>query len=147
MIAIVLVVIIVIILIVIAGNYSGGKELKITLSDSTLIDAIIDGTKTVEGRKNSRHFENLKAKDDFIFRVGDRQLQCKVVKVTPYESIEEFFDSEGVENVLPGVPLDKAIESYRILNKVDDTEAIKKIADEKDGKWFLGIKFKFIKEL
>ena len=126
------------------GTDGGGEvKIKITDEDGSIMKAIVDGKKTVEGRKTAKYFTKLEPGDKFIFVSDKDMLECELVNVKNYESIEAFFDDNPVESVLPGGSLEDAISSYKKLNDVDN-ERIAQIAERNDGKWFSAITFKYI---
>lgn len=94
------------------------------------------GRKTVEGRKLSSKYANLKPDQIVRFYCGDDSFEVKIVKVVLYKSLEEYLLVEGVEKVLPGiVSVEDAVNVYLQYNSREELE--------KAG-GFLAIHFKVI---
>jgi hypothetical protein len=88
---------------------------------------ILLGIKTVEGRLNKNKFKDIKEGDivewsnnDF----GPRKVVTKIVKKTFYVTFNEYLDSEGIENCLPGINniKDGLDVYYKYYNKEDEAE-------------------------
>lgn len=61
------------------------------------------GLKTIEGRKYNAKYANLKSGDLLDFYCGDQNFLTEVVEVKVYKTLEEYLETEGFQNVLPGV--------------------------------------------
>jgi ASC-1-like (ASCH) protein len=88
---------------------------------------ILLGIKTVEGRLNKNRFKEMKEGDivewsnnDF----GPRKVVTKIVKKTFYKSFNEYLNSEGIENCLPGINniKDGLAVYYKYYKKEDEVE-------------------------
>ena len=78
---------------------------------------IKNGLKTIEGRKFSEKYASLKPGEIVRFHCDDNSFLTEVVKVVPYNSLEEYLHIEGVENVLPGIKsFEEALEIYLGFN-------------------------------
>ncbi len=85
----------------IGGNQS--YELHVSEPWFTLI---LLGLKTIEGRKNKGIFKTMNIddviewkNDDFI----DRRVKTRVVRKAVYDTFENYLNSEGLQNCLPGI--------------------------------------------
>ncbi len=73
--------------------------------------AIAEGKKKVEGRLYDEKRQGIKPGDTIIF---ENKLMCVVKDVRVYSSFREMLESEGIENVLPGVEsVEEGIMVYR----------------------------------
>lgn len=74
---------------------------------------IKNGLKTIEGRKFSDKYASLKPGEILRFYCENNSFLTEVVKVVPYRSVEEYLDTEGFENVLPGTKtFEEALDIY-----------------------------------
>lgn len=79
------------------------------------------GLKTVEGRKFSDKYASLKPGEIVRFHCADNSFLTEVVKVIPYQSLEEYLHVEGFEKVLPGIEsFQEAIDVYLGFNNNDN---------------------------
>lgn len=69
----------------------------------TYFDLIRDGTKDVEGRKNSPTWSWVEPGVKFTLRSGNETLEVKCVATRLYASLEEYLMKEGLARTLPGV--------------------------------------------
>lgn len=115
-----------------------------------LYEQIIEGKKTVEGRKNSPIYQTIKVGD--ILLLSDRSkgiLECAVTYVNLYADVNEYLAAEGLGAVF-GDPI-----SCRAISNIQDGANIyrefvpdKQIVylKEKYGQGFMGIGIKFLHE-
>jgi ASC-1-like (ASCH) protein len=78
-------------------------------------DGIKTGLKTVEGRLNNQKFIGLKSEDliNFTLVDSDEFIKCKIKEINRYLTFKEMLETEGVQNMLPGIEsLEKAIQIY-----------------------------------
>jgi ASC-1-like (ASCH) protein len=74
------------------------------------------GLKTVEGRKNSGKYADMKVgeiikwtNDDFDYR----SCRTKIIRKEVYETFQEYLEKEGLINCLPGMPdMDTGLSVY-----------------------------------
>lgn len=100
--------------------------------ESTLVEAIKNGDKTIEIRLAKPRFlliqedDILSIREDFYFE-GDvleslsHALEVKVTQVVYFESLQETFDAINYESALPtATSIDDAIKIYRQFYSVED---------------------------
>ena len=79
-------------------------------------DYLYRGKKTVEGRKKSSKFKDIKPNDVVLFVLkghSEIYFHAKVVDVKYYKTLREYLQSEGIEKCLPGITeLEKAVAIY-----------------------------------
>jgi len=81
------------------------------------------GRKTVEGRKLSHKYSNLKPDQIVRFYCCDDSFEVKIVKIVQYKSLEEYLLIEGVEKVLPGIEsFEDAVNVYLQYNSCEELE-------------------------
>ena len=87
-------------------------------------DAIESGLKTVEGRKGSLTFVNVKVGDYFRFVSSDgRTYLTKISNIVPYPSVESYLLTEGLNKTLPGVKtLEEGVAIYNEFWTPEDVE-------------------------
>lgn len=106
-----------------------------------LYQYIIDGIKTVEGRKNSEQYQKIQKDDMILFEYRDKgrdkdSILCKVTYVNKYKDVKSYLETETLEKTLPCV---KTInEGIKIYESFVSKEQIEKLG-------FLGIGIEFIK--
>ena len=68
-------------------------------------DAIVFHGKTVEGRKGSPKWIDIKVGDviRFVSAEKEKEIQKKVIAVRKYNNITTFLEHEGLIHVLPGI--------------------------------------------
>ena len=79
----------------------------------TLIQAKL---KTVEGRLNSGKFATFRKGDHICWSVkgSKKRCTCTVVDSVQYDTFASMLDTEGIQNVLPGVPdIESGVKVYR----------------------------------
>jgi len=78
--------------------------LKLSLR-SEYFNAIKAGTKTVEGRLNTAKFKDLKPGMPICFVLPEtgEELYCNVQAINIYPSWLDMLQSEGLQNMLPGI--------------------------------------------
>jgi ASC-1-like (ASCH) protein len=109
-----------------------------------LYQAIIDGTKTVEGRKNSEQYQKIKQDDTIMFDYENRGiLVCKVTYVNKYADVEEYLNGESLQVALPCA--DTIEDGIKIYERFVPKDEITKLKN-KYGFGFLGIGIKFLYE-
>jgi ASC-1-like (ASCH) protein len=75
------------------------------------LKAIAEGKKKIEGRLYDEKRQKIKPGDIIIF---ENKLMCVVKDIRVYSSFREMLESEGIENVLPGVrDIEEGIKVYR----------------------------------
>ena len=103
--------------------------------ESTMLDAIIDGRKTIEGRLNRGKFAQYQPGDivelrrdtrdaDGILHDGDvAEIRVRVVAVRPYVSFLEMIEAEGYQRVIPDAtsPQD-AVDEYDKYYSAEDQQ-------------------------
>lgn len=109
----------------------------INLPSCPLLDYIKNGTKTVEGRKNSSTYHNIKKDDIIIFKTkGETDVYAKVTYVNKYKTLEDYLKTETIEKTLPCVKsLEEGIQMYNRWSSEKERNELK----EKYGYAFLGI--------
>ncbi len=92
---------------------------------------LYNGEKTVEGRKQSSKYKNLKVGDILRFQVNGELLDNKIPKefyakicdIKLYSTIREYLQTEGINKCLPGVTeIDEAVNVYTSLMKTTEEE-------------------------
>ncbi len=73
--------------------------------DQRWFDAIDGGEKSVEGRLENDKIVNLTRgeKVKFACKEDGRQLICNIIRITPYNSLNDYLISEGLHCTLPGI--------------------------------------------
>ncbi len=85
--------------------------------------AIKYGRKTVEGRKLSPKYANLKPGQTVRFYCGSDSFNVQIIKVVKYQTLEQYLQTEGFSNVLPGVVcLEDALKVYLQYNSKEALE-------------------------
>jgi ASC-1-like (ASCH) protein len=75
------------------------------------LEAIAEGKKKIEGRLYDEKRQRIKPGDTIIF---ENRLMCIVKDIRVYSSFREMLESEGIENVLPGVKdVEEGLNVYR----------------------------------
>ena len=65
------------------------------------------GLKTVEGRKNKGKFKEMQVGDIITWVNNDfleRKIKTKIVRKAEYRTFEEYLNTEGLNDCLPGMP-------------------------------------------
>jgi len=109
----------------------------INLPSCPLLDYIKSGTKTVEGRKNSPTYHNIKKDDIIIFKTkGETDVYAKVTYVNKYKTLEDYLKIETIEKTLPCVKsLEEGMEMYNRWSSEKERNELR----QKYGYAFLGI--------
>lgn len=82
---------------------------------------IRSGVKTVEGRKYSTKYLNLKCGDLLEFYCDNESFLTEVVELKVYKTLEEYLETEGFQNVLPDVnSFEEAVKVYLQYNSRDE---------------------------
>lgn len=118
-------------------------EYKISFYNPTLFnktynlsDSIRNKIKTVEGRKNSLKYQNIKKNDIIIFELkNEPDIKVLVIYVNKYKNVKEYLLNETLEKTLPGV--DNIEEGIKIYEQFNPSQIIEKYG-------FLGIGIKLI---
>ena len=72
-----------------------------------------NGTKTVEGRKNTHTYKRIRVGDRINFINGAESFLAEVTDIREYPSIEQYFEDVTLENALPGVKtLEEGLATY-----------------------------------
>ncbi|ASJ02073.1 isomerase [Thermococcus profundus] len=75
------------------------------------LKAIAEGEKKIEGRLYDEKRQKIRPGDTIIF---ENKLMCVVKDLRVYSSFREMLESEGIENVLPGIEsIDDGVAVYR----------------------------------
>lgn len=106
-----------------------------------LTEYIIRGIKTVEGRKNSPQYHNIKKGDTLIINDPNIEIKCIVTYVNKYDDVRDYLQKETIEKALPCVKsIDEGIEFYNKFTKPEERKRLK----DKYGFGFLGIGIKLV---
>jgi ASC-1-like (ASCH) protein len=93
------------------------------------------GIKTIEGRKYSTKYQDLRKNDIIIFCNKDDKFKAKVVNITIYKNLDEYLTQNDLNNILPTIKsLEKAREIYLNFNSEEELKKYK----------FIGIEIKVI---
>ena len=104
------------------------------------LEAIQEGTKTVEGRIYRGRYTKVAPGDKVCFLSGSIKVLCRVLSVNKYSKFEQMLEKEGVNRCLPGIYNTKegiriyySFGNYKELEKQYGVVAfkIKKIQSEK----------------
>jgi ASC-1-like (ASCH) protein len=97
-----------------ALKQTGGSNEIIEISLRKIyVDAIKNGSKTIEGRINSGFFKTLKSGQTVKFFSKEGNVTCKIVKIAFYKSFKEMLETEGFKNCIPEVnSLEDAVKIY-----------------------------------
>jgi len=115
-----------------------------------LYEQIVEGKKTVEGRKNSPTYQKINVGDMLL--LSDRSkgiLECEVTYVNLYADVEEYLAKEGLETALGNT-----VKCRNVSNIQDASNIYYEFVKEKEiinlkktfGHGFLGIGIKFLHE-
>jgi ASC-1-like (ASCH) protein len=120
------------------------------LENCHLYDQIIEGKKTVEGRKNSEQNQDIKIGDILLFSDKSRGiLECEVTYVHYYSDIAEYLAGESLNKVFGDTSKCRNVktieEGVKIYREYVDENKILELKD-KFGSGFIGIGIKFIHE-
>lgn len=86
---------------------------------------IIEGKKTVEGRKKSDETSKLKAGDILVLHEKDVDITCKINFIHEHKNLTDYIKEEGVSAVTPCVKTAKESEDiYKTKFKVKEDEPI-----------------------
>lgn len=104
-------------------------------------DLIKNGTKTVEGRKNSPKYQLYAKGDILILNCGDKTIQTRIKYINCYSTIRCYLETETLERALPGIAtIDDGITFYNSFTTEQEREMLRK----KFGFGFLGIGIELI---
>ena len=124
-------------------NISNPKECPV-------FDYIISGDKMVEGRKNSPTYHDLKIGDFIVFQCNEsnesneRSQKVKIIGLRKYETLENYIDTEGFNNVLPNIGnRSNAIRLYNSWTSEEDRECLRLLY----GYGFLAIELKIVEKI
>ena len=88
-------------------------------------DALVNGTKTIEGRKASPNYINLRIGDSVMF-VSDLDGQCArftITDIRTFANVKEMLQQEGIEHCLPGVTsLEAALAIYKSFSTQEELD-------------------------
>ncbi len=114
----------------------------INTKECPLLDYIKNGVKTVEGRKNSSKYQNIRVGDTIVIHTeGEDDVQVEVVYVRKYTTLEEYLDKEGFDIAIPCAK-DKQ-DAIRIYNQWS-SEDVRENLRKQYGYGFLGIGIKVV---
>lgn len=106
---------------------------------------IIDGKKTVDGRKNKKEYHAVAPGDTVLLSDSRRGiLECRVTFINKYQDVKEYLLDQGLDKTLG-----KTITDFSDAEKVYEQFAIKSDVDalrEMYGYGFLGIGIRFVHE-
>lgn len=83
------------------------------------MDAILSGEKTIEGKKGSPKWTDLREGDKITFFVDDTpncnlECTCAIIGIRHYTNLRSYLESEGLRSTLPGIQtIDDGIALYR----------------------------------
>ena len=82
------------------------------------------GVKPVEGRKNSPKYQNLQVGDNITFHCEEQEeFSVVITKIETFKSIEEYLESVGLSNALPGIDtIEEGLEIYRQWSSAEDIQ-------------------------
>jgi ASC-1-like (ASCH) protein len=81
--------------------------------DIPVLDHLISGKKTVEGRPYSKKYHNVKRGNTIILKHKNKKHNSIVKSVKRYKTLEDYLKGEGLKKTLPGVTnFDDAIKIY-----------------------------------
>lgn len=115
-----------------------------------LYEQIVEGKKTVEGRKNSPTYQKINVGDTLLLSDKSKGiLECKVTYINMYSDVEEYLAKEGLETALGNT-----VKCRNVLNIQDASNIYYEFVKEKEiidlkkkfGHGFLGIGIKFLHE-
>ena len=90
-----------------------------------LMQQIINGTKTVEGRKNSEVYQKVKVGDKIVMRDSSREIICLVKAIRKYSDIKAYLEKE-MKNALPGVnDINEGLDIYHTFINDDEISYLK----------------------
>lgn len=81
--------------------------------DDPWFSLIRQGVKSVEGRKKTHTYKNIRVGDQINFTNGKESFIADVTEVREYPSIEKYLEDVSVEKALPGIKtLEEALAIY-----------------------------------
>lgn len=86
---------------------------------------ILQGVKTVEGRKGTDKWSNLKIGDVLHVKCKDseRNIHCRITRISKYNSLLNYIINEGLRHTLPGVgSVERAIVIYTKYWNMDEVD-------------------------
>lgn len=114
----------------------------ISNSRTPVLTSIKNGSKPVEGRKNSPFYQKIKKDDIILFeakRESDndlKELYCCVTYIHKYRTLEDYLEKEGYKKTLPWTnSMEEALQSYNSWTRPEDRNFLL----QKYGYSFLGI--------
>jgi ASC-1-like (ASCH) protein len=120
------------------------------LRDCPLYDQIIDGKKKVEGRENSKKYQNIRPHDIVLFSDKKRGiLECQVTDINLYADVAEFLTDQGIDKVFGNTTKCRNVSSIDEGVKIlQESVTQKQILELKKatGSGYMGIGIKFIHE-
>lgn len=76
-------------------------------------DLLLSGEKPIEGRTYKKKYREMKTGDFLQFALPDKTTRSlEIVDIRLYKTLEEYLQTEGADNALPGVTYERAIELY-----------------------------------
>ena len=108
-----------------------------------LMQQIIDGTKTVEGRKNSEIYQKVKVGDTIILKDNNRgaEIACLIKAIRKYPDIKTYLENE-IKNALPSAStINEGLDVYHTFIKDEEIQNLK----DKYGYGFIAFEISFIK--
>ena len=106
-------------------------------------DLIKEGKKTIEGRKNSIKYHNLKVGNEILFNYNDETCLTRITKINKYTNIREYLELEGLSNTMPNI--ENIDEGLKIFGNIYSNNIINNL-NTKYGCGFLAIHIKLKNE-
>jgi len=87
------------------------------------LSLIIDGVKTIEGRKFKEEYMRMSGKIVELTD-GNRVVKAMIEDAIHYDSIQSYLNTEGFDQVLPGISsYEEAVKTYREFQSKDPVVA------------------------
>lgn len=106
--------------------------------DCPLFQAIVDGIKVVEGRKNSPQYQSIKPGDQLFIHDAKGTIRARVTEVRAYRDVAQYLKCETLRRALPCVKTYEQAKKIYHQNYVQP-QKVKKLAEKYNGRGFLGI--------
>jgi len=104
-----------------------------------LMQQIIDGTKTVEGRKNSEIYQKVKVGDSIVLK-GSSEIVCLVKAIRKYPDIKTYLENE-IKNALPtATTVNEGLDVYHTFINDNEISELK----NKYGQGFIAFEITYL---
>jgi ASC-1-like (ASCH) protein len=110
-------------------------------SDCPVFDYIKQGTKKVEGRPYKRVYKNYNVGDILVFLCNGERLKTTITDLRYYDTLEEYLEKEGFQNVLPCKNVKNMDDAINIYNRWSN-EKKRNILKKENGHAFVAIEIK-----